>query len=114
MHEPLPLLSPPRQGLGPALSSPPHFPAGSQCWEALGGGADFFLAQKVARGVWKNSPNPKLQGSGAAGGEGPPASLLAQPQPLAVFTVVAIKCQLLGVKNNKQCNSAQSKHPLSV
>lgn len=40
--------------------------------------------------------------------------LCLSPSPSAAFTVVAIKCQLLGVRNNKHCNSAQSQHPLRV
>lgn len=51
-------------------------------------------------------------------GELPSARLLPLlcliPSPSAAFTVVAIKCQLLGVRNNKHCNSAQSQHPLRV
>lgn len=80
------------------------------------GGAEFFLAQKgsARRGGGETAQALNHRARGLPEGKGPlPLSWLS-PSPSAAFTVVAIKCQLLGVRNNKHCNSAQSKHPLSV
>lgn len=55
---------------------------------------------------------PKLPRDSERGSPAPGSCL--SPSPSAAFTVVAIKCQLLGVRNNKHCNSAQSQHPLRV
>lgn len=68
------------------------------------------------RGAKDPPPVPKVP-RGSERGSPPPGSLpllCLSPRLSAAFTVVAIKCQLLGVRNNKHCNSAQSKHPLSV
>lgn len=70
----------------------------------------------MGRGAKDPRPAPKLPRDSERGL--PSARLLPllclSPSPSAAFTVVAIKCQLLGVRNNKHCNSAQSQHPLRV
>lgn len=94
-HNPKAPNCPPAHPREVSSAPPPPVPTGR--------GAKGPLCPQTAQGQPEGLPSARLL-----------PLLCLSPSPSAAFTVVAIKCQLLGVRNNKHCNSAQSQHPLRV